>query len=65
VLTTILVSQRGNFGRLNIRSNYWSFYDTVKTQIIGWCAMSLELPPLVKVWSFFLFFMSLKGAGQL
>lgn len=39
-------------------------YYTVKTQIIGLCAMSLDLPPLVT--SVFLFyFMSPKGAEQL
>lgn len=39
-------------------------YYTVKTQIIGLCAMSLELPPLVT--SVFLFyFLSPKGAEQL
>jgi len=25
---TTIVSKRDNFGSLNIRSNYWSFYDT-------------------------------------
>ena len=38
---------------------------TVKTQIIGLCAMWLELPPLVRSGVFFLFFfMSRKGAEQ-
>ena len=38
---------------------------TVKTQIIGRCAMSLELPPLLRSGIIFIFFMFLKGAEQL
>jgi len=40
------------------------YSSTVKTQIIGRCAMSLELPPLVRS-GIFCFFMFLKGTEQL